>query len=133
MLCVLSVLSVKAQDEILVMGKVISTVEDEPLSGVQIFVFKTVGAGKYEYDRAMQMYEGGYVPEGAMREERSMTDGTFEFNAQPGGALIFYQFPFKPVFVKINNIPAKAPNTTAAPKRTNPITAIKLIKSFFTI
>lgn len=103
MLCVLSVLSVKAQDEILVMGKVISTVEDEPLSGVQIFVFKTVGAGKYEYDRAMQMYEGGYVPEGAMREERSMTDGTFEFNAQPGGALIFYQFPFKPVFVKINN------------------------------
>lgn len=105
---VFSVISLMAQDEILVMGKVISTVEDEPLSGVQIFVFKTVGAGKYEYDRAKIMYEDGYVPEGAFREERSMTDGTFEFNAQPGGALLFYQFPFKPEFVKIggkNKIP----------------------------
>ena len=103
-----SVMSLMAQDEILVMGKVISTVEDEPLSGVQIFVFKTVGAGKYEYDRAKIMYEDGYAPEGAFREERSMMDGTFEFNAQPGGALLFYQFPFKPVFVKIagkNKIP----------------------------
>lgn len=107
-LAVLSVLSVKAQDEILVMGKVISTVDDEPLSGVEIYVFKTVGAGRYEYDRAMTMYENGYVPEGAFREERSMADGTYEFNAQGGGSLLFYQFPFKPVFVKIggkNKIP----------------------------
>ena len=121
---VFSVISLMAQDEILVMGKVISTVEDEPLSGVQIFVFKTVGAGKYEYDRAKIMYEDGYVPEGAFREERSMTDGTFEFNAQPGGALLFYQFPFKPEFVKIggkNKIPTvKIEATTVLDEATLP-------------
>ena len=97
-----------AQDEILVMGKVISVVDDEPLSGVIIYAFKTVGAGHAEYQRALTCYEEFYQPDGAFVDYRSMQDGTFEFNAQPNGSLIFYQFPFKPVFVKIkgmNNIP----------------------------
>ena len=50
-LLLLSVLGAKAQ-EIIVMGKVVSTVDDEPLSGVVIFAFKTVGAAEYEYKRA---------------------------------------------------------------------------------
>lgn len=90
-----------AQDQILVMGKVISTVDDEPLSGVVIYAFKTVGAGQAEFQRALETYETFYQPDGAFVDYRSMPDGTFEFNAQPNGSLIFYQFPFKPVFVKI--------------------------------
>lgn len=110
-LLVLPFLSVReacAQDQILVMGKVISTVDDEPLSGVRIFVFKTVGAGHAEFQRALTCYEEFYQPDGAFVDYLTMPDGTFEFNAQPNGSLIFYQFPFKPVFVKIrgmNKIP----------------------------
>ena len=73
-------LSVKAQDEILVMGKVISTVDDEPLSGVEIYVFKTVGAGRYEYDRAMTMYENGkrvtdYAEDWCMKRNKKCPTG----------------------------------------------------------
>ena len=97
-----------AQDEVLVMGNVISSVDDSPLPGVEIFVFKTVAAGQQEYARALEMFEGGYVPEGGYISKYNMQDGSFEFNAQANGSLIFYKFPFKPVYVKIrgrNKIP----------------------------
>lgn len=69
-----------AQDEVLVMGNVISSVDDSPLSGVEIFVFKTVAAGQQEYARALEMFEGGYVPEGGYISKYNMQDGSFEFN-----------------------------------------------------
>ena len=105
---VLALSAAYAQDEILVMGNVISSVDDAPLPGVEIFVFKTVAAGQQEYARASEMYEGGYVPEGGYISKYNMADGSFEFNAMAQGSLIFYKFPFKPVFVKIrgkNKIP----------------------------
>ena len=92
----------------MVKGRVISTVDDEPLSGVRIYVFKTVGAGQAEFQRSLTMYETFYQPEGAFVDYRTMADGTYEFFAQPNGSIIFYHFPFKPVFVKIKsreNIP----------------------------
>ena len=96
--------------EILVMGKVVSTVDDEPLSAVVIYAFKTVGAGEVEYKAAMDAFENDmdYVPESAVADYRTMPDGTFEFTAQANGSLMFYHYPFKPVFVKIkgkNEIP----------------------------
>lgn len=101
-LLVLSVLSAEAQ-EIIVMGRVVSTVDDEPLSGVVIYAFKTVGAAEYEYKRAMDAFnsESEYFPEGGFIDYRSMTDGSYEFNAQANGALIFYHSPFKPELLKI--------------------------------
>lgn len=100
---VFSLWEVQAQDQILVRGRVISTVDDEPLSGVRIYVFKTVGAGQAEYQRALTTYETFYQPEGAFVDYRTMPDGTFEFFAQPSGSIIFYHFPFKPVFEKIRS------------------------------
>lgn len=98
----LAVLGARAQ-EIIVMGKVVSTVDDEPLSGVVIFAFKTVGAAEYEYKRAMDAFksETEYWPEGAFIDYRTMADGTYEFNAQANGALLFYHSPFKPELLKI--------------------------------
>ena len=102
-LLLLSVLGAKAQ-EIIVMGKVVSTVDDEPLSGVVIFAFKTVGAAEYEYKRAMDIFNsdgGEYWPEGGAIDYRSMADGSYEFTAQANGALLFYHSPFKPELLKI--------------------------------
>ena len=106
---VLSALSATAQ-EIIVMGRVVSTVDDEPLGGVVIYAYKTVGAGEYEYKRAMEAFENemDYVPESAVADYRSMPDGSYEFTAQADGSLMFFHYPFKPVFVKIkgkNEIP----------------------------
>lgn len=108
-LLVLSVLSAGAQ-EIIVMGKVVSTVDDEPLSGVVIYAFKTVGAAEYEYKRAMDAFDSemDYYPEGGFIDYRSMADGSYDFVAQANGALLFHHSPFKPVLVKIkgrNQIP----------------------------
>lgn len=60
----LSWVGLHAQSEVLVTGKVTSSVDDGPLAGVEVYVFKTVGAGEYEFERAKLMYETGYVPEG---------------------------------------------------------------------
>ena len=92
------------------MGKVVSEVDDEPLSAVVIYAFKTVGAAEVEYKRAMDSFNNDmeYFPEGAAIDYRSMSDGTYEFTAQANGALLFYHSPFKPVLVKIkgrNEIP----------------------------
>ena len=92
------------------MGRVVSTVDDEPLGGVVIYAYKTVGAGEYEYKRAMEAFENemDYVPESAVADYRSMPDGSYEFTAQADGSLMFFHYPFKPVFVKIkgkNEIP----------------------------
>jgi len=97
-----SVLGARAQ-EIIVMGKVVSTVDDEPLSGVVIFAFKTVGAAEYEYKRAMDAFKSDseYWPEGGYIDYRSMADGTYDFTAQANGALLFYHSPFKPELLKI--------------------------------
>lgn len=85
------------------MGRVVSSVDDEPLSGVVIFAFKTVGAAEHEYKRAMDAFksEMEYWPEGAFIDYRSMADGTYEFDAQANGALLFYHSPFKPELLKI--------------------------------
>ena len=90
-----------AQSEILVTGKVSSSVDDGPLAGVEIYGFKTVGAGEYEYERAKLMYESGYVPEGLVKNVMSRQDGEYEITIPAYGALLFYRHPFKPVFVKV--------------------------------
>lgn len=101
-LLLLSVLNARAQ-EMIVMGKVVSTVDDEPLSGVVIFAFKTVGAAEYEYKRAMDAFKNDmdYWPEGGYIDYRSMADGSYEFTAQANGAILFYYSPFKPEMIKI--------------------------------
>lgn len=91
-----------AQSEILVTGKVISSVDDGPLAGVEIYGFKTVGAGEYEYERAKLMYESGYVPEGLVKNVMSWQDGEYEITVPSFGSLLFYKHPFKPVFVKVH-------------------------------
>ena len=90
-----------AQSDILVIGKVSSTVDDGPMAGVEIYGFKTVGAGEYEYERAKLMYEAGYVPEGLVINAMSRQDGEYEITIPAYGSLIFYRHPFKPVFVKV--------------------------------
>ena len=97
----LSVLAAHAQDEILVTGHVTSTVDDGPLSGTRIFIFKTVGEGNAELKRAMETYETFYEPDGAFAWEMSQSDGYYEAKVPAGGALLFYQFPFKPVLEKV--------------------------------
>ena len=61
----LSGASAFAQSEVLVSGRVTSKSDKGPLAGAEIYIFKTVGDGLYEFDRAQQMYESGYVPEGS--------------------------------------------------------------------
>ena len=96
-----SALAAEAQ-EIRVMGKVISTVDDAPLEGVQVWVFKTVGAGKAEYNNALKSFEaGGYEGAAFGRYEYTMADGTYTFTAEAGGSLIFNLPPFKPEFLEI--------------------------------
>ena len=101
-LLVFSVFYAGAQ-EIRVMGKVVSTVDDGPLDGVYIWVFKTVGAGKAEHNIALDLFnqEMEYPGPAVGRDERSMADGTYNFVAEAGGSLIFHLPPFKPVFVPI--------------------------------
>ena len=90
-----------AQSDILVTGRVSSSVDDGPLAGVEVYVFKTVGAGEYEYDRAKLMYETGYVPEGLVKNVMSRQDGEYEVTVPAYGSMLFYRHPFKPVFVKV--------------------------------
>ena len=97
----LSWVGLHAQSEVLVTGKVTSSVDDGPLAGVDVYVFKTVGAGEYEFERAKLMYETGYVPEGLVKNVMSRQDGEYEITVPAYGALIFYRHPFKPVLVKV--------------------------------
>ena len=90
-----------AQSEILVTGRVSSSVDKGPLAGTEVYIFKTVGDGEYEYGRAMQMYEGGYAPEGLFKSVMSRQDGEYELTVPEYGALLFYKHPFKPVLVKV--------------------------------
>ena len=76
-------------------------VDKGPMAGVSIYIFKTVGDGVYEYKRAEQMYETGYVPEGLIREVMSQQDGMYEATLPSGGSLLFYKHPYKPVLVKV--------------------------------
>lgn len=103
----LSGASAFAQSEVLVSGRVTSKSDKGPLAGTEIYIFKTVGDGLYEFDRAQQMYESGYVPEGLFKYVMSRQDGEYELTIPDSGSLIFYKHPFKPVFVKVrgrNNI-----------------------------
>lgn len=96
-----------AQSDVLVSGRVTSSVDKGPLAGVEIYIFKTVGDGLYEFERAEQMYEGGYVPEGLFKYVMTRQDGEYELTVPMYGSLIFYKHPFKPVLVKVrgkNNI-----------------------------
>ncbi|MBR2128161.1 MAG: hypothetical protein IJ940_04760 [Bacteroidales bacterium] len=109
LMLLVSASALRAQ-EIRVMGKVVSTVDDGPLGGVYIWVFKTVGAGNVEYKAASEMFDNEmeYAGPAVGRYEMTMEDGTFNFVAEAGGALLFHLPPFKPVFVPIkgrNNIP----------------------------
>ena len=101
-LLVFSVFYAGAQ-EIRVMGKVVSTVDDGPLDGVYIWVFKTVGAGKAEHNIALDLFnqEMEYPGPAVGRYEMTASDGTYNFVAESGGSLIFHLPPFKPVFVPI--------------------------------
>ena len=90
-----------AQSGIMVMGKVTGRTDGGPLAGTRIFIFKTVGEGVYEYERAMGMYESDYVPEGACRDAISQRDGEYELTVPSGGSLLFYKAPFKPVLVHV--------------------------------
>ena len=91
----------QSQSDILVTGKVSNRVDKGPMAGVSIYIFKTVGDGVYEYKRAEQMYETGYVPEGLIREVMSQQDGMYEATLPSGGSLLFYKHPYKPVLVKV--------------------------------
>ena len=90
-----------AQSEIMVRGKVTSRVDKGPLSGVEVYIFKTVGEGVYEYKRAEELYESGYVPEGLVNDVMSRKDGEYELTVPSTGSLLFYKHPFKPVLVKV--------------------------------
>ena len=90
-----------AQSDVLVSGRVTSSVDGGPMAGVEVYIFKTVGDGVYEYKRAEQMYESGYVPEGLVRDVMSRQDGEYELTVPMYGALLFYKHPFKPVLVKV--------------------------------
>ena len=92
---------VHAQSDVLVSGRVTSSVDGGPMAGVEVYIFKTVGDGMYEYKRAGQMYESGYVPEGLVRDVMSRQDGEYELTVPMYGALLFYKHPFKPVLVKV--------------------------------
>ena len=92
---------VYAQSDVLVSGRVTSSVDGGPMAGVEIYIFKTVGDGVYEYKRAEQMYESGYVPEGLVRDVMSRQDGEYELTVPIYGSLLFYKHPFKPVLVKV--------------------------------
>lgn len=100
-LLALTVFSAQAQ-EIRVMGKVVSTVDDSPLESVYVWVFKTAGAGKAEYKNALASYEaGGYEGPEIGRYEYTMADGTYTFTMEAGGSLIFNLPPFKPEFLEV--------------------------------
>ena len=90
-----------AQSEIMVRGKVTSRVDKGPLSGVEVYIFKTVGEGVYEYKRAEELYESGYVPEGLVNDVMSRKDGEYELTVPSTGSLLFYKHPFKPVLIKV--------------------------------
>lgn len=105
-----------AQSEVLVTGRVTSSVDDGPMSGTRIFIFKTEAEGVYEFQRAMSMYEQDYLPEGLCRDVLSQDDGEYELTVPSTGSLLFYHHPFKPVLVKVkgkkrHNVVIKATRT----------------------
>ena len=92
------------------MGKVVSSVDDEPMNGTIIYIFKTVGQGDAAYKEAMEYFENNATYPGppAFLDARTMPDGTYDFKAQANGSLLFCHDPYKPVLVKIkgrNEIP----------------------------
>ena len=99
---VLSVLSVRAQDRILVTGTISSSVEGVSMGKTIVYAFSSVNFGLQEKDRANQMYEGGYVPEYPNNYEYAHDDGYYEISVPANGYLIFYKFPYKPVCMRVN-------------------------------
>lgn len=105
-----------AQSDALVTGRVTSSVDDGPMSGTRIFIFKTEAEGAYEFQRAMSMYEQDYLPEGLCRDVLSQEDGEYELTVPSTGSLLFYHHPFKPVLVRVkgekrHNVVIKATRT----------------------
>lgn len=98
-----SVLGARAQDKILVTGTVSSSVEGVSMQGTRIYAFSSVKIGLHERDRIEMDYEsGGYMPEYNFVESIADASGYYEVQVPPGGYLIFYKFPYKPVCVKVN-------------------------------
>lgn len=93
--------ALRAQSEILVTGRVSSSVDDGPMAGTRIFIFKTEAEGKREFQRAMAMYEQDYLPEGICRDVLSQQDGEYELKVPSTGSLVFYHHPFKPKLVRV--------------------------------
>ena len=79
-----------AQSDVLVTGRMTSSVDDGPMSGTRIFIFKTEAEGAYEFQRAMSMYEQDYLPEGLCRDVLSQEDGEYELTVPSTGSLLFY-------------------------------------------
>lgn len=105
-----------AQSDILVTGRVTSSVDDGPMAGTRIFIFKTEAEGAYEFQRAMAMYEQDYLPEGLCRDVLSQQDGEYELKVPSTGSILFYHHPFKPVLVRVkgkirHNVVIKATRT----------------------
>ena len=100
---VLSVLSVRAQEKIIVMGEIKSEANDDPLQYVQVFAYNTVAEGRDAYNEAKAYFDQkmSWVSD---KQYAALSDpsGSYEVSSVPAnGSLLFYLDPYEPVFVQI--------------------------------
>lgn len=101
-LLICSVLSVMAQDKILVMGEITNKANDEPLNYVQVFTYNTVAEGRDAYNESKAYFDQkmSWVSE-KQYAALSNASGYYELTVPDNGALLFYLDPYEPVFVQV--------------------------------
>lgn len=100
----LSVLSVQAQDKILVTGEITNKANGEPLNNVRVYAYNTVAEGNDAYNEALSYFKQ-QMDWATPKDHIALSDpgGVYTINSFPSnGSLLFYLSPYEPVFIRIN-------------------------------
>ena len=102
-LLLFSVLGVRAQEKIIVMGEITSKADDSALQYVRVYAYNTVAEGRDAYNEAKSYFDNNMEWVSA-KDHIALSDpsGYYEVPSVPAnGSLLFYLNPFEPVFIQV--------------------------------